>query len=338
MRNTPWRCVLMAAGLVLGIAACGSGTRLAVKPPPITAAPGGGTPGTTCPPPFRTGLSAATLPAGFAPTTAVSCGVDLEPIPGRGQWDVQVERRATTGLGPLVTALRQRSQPQGGACAVPATFVQLFDLIDGAGRAVQPRIPTDHCGEPQQQVLTALNQLPWEIVSTQLVHQVTSQGALDSGCPQQYTDLFSYFADRAVPRTAGPVLNPPPPALRVCVYQDSPADAQGLVVGNFTNGSIVSGQPESTLLDGLSGGRTSIGCPTTHTMFAVVTPATNSSSYAEVELGGCERVFDFAHLDHPAPSRPVPGAPATVPTVRQVDQIGQATPGAVTSLTTLNRP
>lgn len=123
------------------------------------------------------------------------------------------------------------------------------------------------------------------------------------------------------------------------MYEDSPADAQGLVAGNFTNGSMVSGQAESTLLDGLSGGRSSIGCPTSHTMFAVITPATNSSSYTEVELGGCDRVFDSALIEHQAPSGPVPGAPATTaPIVRQVDQIGQATPGAVASLTALSRP
>jgi hypothetical protein len=46
-------------------------------------------------------------------------------------------------------------------CPAQLVIVPLLFLIDGQGHIVRPVIPTDGCGQPQQQVLDALQDIPW---------------------------------------------------------------------------------------------------------------------------------------------------------------------------------
>jgi hypothetical protein len=93
---------------------------------------------------------------------AVLCDAAVRELHGQGH-SVSIERVADRGLAPLIAALRQRSQrpAPGIACAAQAVFVPLLLLIDRNGRIVRPVIPHDGCGQPQQQVLDALEHVPW---------------------------------------------------------------------------------------------------------------------------------------------------------------------------------
>ena len=102
------------------------------------------------------------LPAGFVAGAAVICAPALRPLPRHGHV-VFTERVADHGLAPLVAALRRPSQQPtpGTICLTWLVVVPLLLLIDQEGHIVRPVIPHDGCEQPQQQVLAALQHVPW---------------------------------------------------------------------------------------------------------------------------------------------------------------------------------
>jgi hypothetical protein len=102
------------------------------------------------------------LPAGFVTDAAVLCDLTMHLVDGQGHV-VDVVRVADRGLAPLVAALRQPSErpTPGMICPAQLVIVPLLFLIDGQGHIVRPVIPTDGCGQPQQRVLDALQDMPW---------------------------------------------------------------------------------------------------------------------------------------------------------------------------------
>jgi hypothetical protein len=105
------------------------------------------------------------LPAAFRASSAVLCDLTIKLAHGRGP-AVFTESVADHGLAPLVAALRQPSaRPSAGTvCPSQLVVVAPLFLINAHGLLIRPVIPTDACGAPQQQVLDALQHVPWVTV------------------------------------------------------------------------------------------------------------------------------------------------------------------------------
>ncbi|MGH9130714.1 MAG: hypothetical protein ACRDWV_03370 [Acidimicrobiales bacterium] len=242
-------------------------------------------------------------------------------IPGRGQWTVEVEQKATTGLGPLVSALAQPdSKPPGPgvACAAYADLAVPLALEDRSGRLVQPVVPRDECGHIRTQFSEASQQLDWTTISSRLVHQNETEAEVLSGCGPAYKDLFYLYAAQLQPaRTVGAIAGHPA-KLSICVFRDDPTTIGPGAVGNFVTGGTVTGSTESAILTGISGMRASVGCSRSHPEFAVIS-GPGGQPNTLVELGGCDRVLRVSDVIDKAAR-----------TAREQDEIGQATPKAIT--------
>jgi hypothetical protein len=109
-----------------------------------------------------TNQRAIPLPTAFVAAAAVLCPLTIRRLNGPARI-VSPKQVADHGLAPLVAALRRPPEhlPPGTACAAQAVAVPLLFLISPAGHIVRPVIPSDACGRPQQQVLDALQRLPW---------------------------------------------------------------------------------------------------------------------------------------------------------------------------------
>jgi hypothetical protein len=109
-----------------------------------------------------TSRRAIPLPAGFVAAAAVLCPLTMRRLHGPAHV-VSRKQVAGHGLAPLVAALRRPPEhlPPGTVCAAQLVAVPVLFLISPAGQIIRPVIPSDGCGRPQQQVLDALQRLPW---------------------------------------------------------------------------------------------------------------------------------------------------------------------------------
>jgi hypothetical protein len=106
--------------------------------------------------------ASAPLTATFVPVSAVLCPLTIKPANGRGAV-VSTEWVADRGLAPLLAALRRPSVQPGSGIICPAQLVVVppLYLISAGGQVIRPVFPTDACGQPQPQVLEALQHVPW---------------------------------------------------------------------------------------------------------------------------------------------------------------------------------
>jgi hypothetical protein len=107
------------------------------------------------------------LPTSFVPVAVLRC-LNGPQVVGNGVRFEAKLQRADRDLGPLVSALHRPSghmMPAGQACPALAMIPPRVVLIARDGTMISPRIPVDGCGLVQQQVLAALNALPWQTVS-----------------------------------------------------------------------------------------------------------------------------------------------------------------------------
>ena len=112
-------------------------------------------------------------PAAVAGARPVPAGVHVVAVrrcvirtaPGAAV-SVQVTQRAATEAAALVAALRLPSLPKRGQlCPMYAMVVPYFDLVLADGSVLVPTLPTTGCGQPRQEVLTALAALRFVDVS-----------------------------------------------------------------------------------------------------------------------------------------------------------------------------
>lgn len=307
-RNMAWLLVLGAG--VLALAGCGSS---ATVPLGGHAVGHGRAPSSKPSCGSLVGLVAKPLPAGFHPVAVYECDSQVETIPGRGQWLVRVERKATRDFGRLLAALRRSNASEGGnmACLADLIVVAPFALVGRDRQVVRPAVPTDACGQPQIQTRDALKALRWVTVSSRPIRQIETQAELASGCGSSWDDLFREDASDLQPAAPGAVFKRKPAALTVCVFRDP---------GNFVRGGRISGAAAARVLHGISGGRRSPACTRRHAMFAVLWPRATGQTgpTAYVELGGCDRVLRIVDVIHRSRMIAV-----------EHDEIGQASPAAI---------
>ena len=145
------------------------GSPPAARPPSGTPAPTG----SDCAN-WPSSAPAGVLPVTFVPVQALRCVLSTTSVPGKGVYTSATLQRATRDLETLVVALRRPSGHMlpGTICPALAMAPPQLVLIAGNGAMIRPRIPVNDCGIIQLQVLSALNQLPWQNVSVRLLSRL----------------------------------------------------------------------------------------------------------------------------------------------------------------------
>lgn len=255
-----------------------------MSPPPVWVEP-------SCPDPVPNGDATATggIPGDFETSWVLRCHSDVRDVPGDGRWLMDIAERADTSAPELLDQLRRESDPQsGGPCHAILVVPPYFALVDPAGRALLPMIPTDQCGSPRQQALDALAALPFQVLSETPVKQVESQQAIDSGCSESWKDQLTIEAGGATPGPATPLWPAPVDVLHVCVYDTDPGADEP--VGQFNSGRTLAGNAATALSDAINRAGPAIDCPTPHSQFAVIT-LNNTDQWAVAGLDGCHHLL-----------------------------------------------
>ena len=119
------------------------------------------------------------LPVTFVPVQALRCVLGTTTVAGQGVYTSATLQRATKDLETLVAALRRPSGHMlpGTICPALAMLPPQLVLIAANGAMIRPRIPVNDCGIFQQQVLYALNQLPWQNVSVRRLSRLPNISA-----------------------------------------------------------------------------------------------------------------------------------------------------------------
>jgi hypothetical protein len=220
------------------------------------------------------------------------CRIDVQSIPGKGNWQVRLTERADGPATQLRAALNRPSEPlTNGPCPAIAMIVPYFVLVDSTGRGYLPALPYDSCRLPQSKFMQELNALPFHVVSTTPIRLVDSPLSQQSGCSQRWKDVVTVEAGSATP--AGPA-NPwpsPPSQVRVCVYPSgNGSDGGDLVAGRLLDKAQTIG-----LLRVMFGSPIARACSARHNQYAVVLPAQPQGEPWYVELDGCQRVLRPNH-------------------------------------------
>jgi hypothetical protein len=246
--------------------------------------------GASCPkgPQPNLSLPRQTLPDDFVPVQVIRCHWDSRYLPGKGRWAVVIEEHADGPANELMTELRRPSERSmfGQNCLLIEILADYFVVVDSAGRAVLPDLPTTVCGNPFRSALDAIRRLPYQVDEQIPIRRVESEKAFRAGCGDKYTDMILTFsrlrAGPTQPQQARPMWNPAPKGLRVCVYRtlDKTSDMVG---GRFESMRILKGRSLRTLLTALDSAPAT-DCPSDHTRFAVLS---TGSREAYVELDGC---------------------------------------------------
>lgn len=108
------------------------------------------------------------LPADFVTTWVLRCRAERRTKSGEA---LVVVERADTPATELAEQLRRPSDPlaelrANEACSMELVVPPYFLLVDAAGNAILPAIPTDGCGKPRRDATRALDTMTFRIVST----------------------------------------------------------------------------------------------------------------------------------------------------------------------------
>jgi hypothetical protein len=265
--------VLLAAAL----AGCGAGATTGVAAAPVHHVPA------ACPTAAENSTQDTVPPTGFRVSWVLRCVEQVQTLAGRGKWTVLLTQRADTPAEDLLAQLRQPADPPAGICSAILVLRPYFALVDTAGNAVRPTIPTDGCGQPKQAVITALEALPFHTVSTTPLRQVESQTAVETGCSQQFKDT-SAQARPGQGRLPWPT---PPTSIRVCFYDHISGGAGP--TGELQSGHTLTGADAAALMSALANTGPALACSAVPTRFAVLTDP-QQPSWVVVELDGCQRL------------------------------------------------
>jgi hypothetical protein len=292
---------LLAATVACGKAAAPGGGEVVADQPPVWVEPG-------CPTPRSTGMMVPLemqqrggIPDDFVPTGVLRCRRESREMAGQVTLDMQVLERADTGAAELVERLRRPSDPPSdGVCDASMVHPPYFLLVDAAGRALVPAVPTDGCGKPRQEIADLLESLPYHRVSETQLGQGRSARPDENGCPDRFKDLIAIDPiPRSQPAPASPLWPGAEGDLRACVYERVASPDQ-TPTGTLTVGFPISGDAAATLRAALDNAGPAAACAAEHSKFAVLTVG-GKANWATVELDGCLRVLrpdnTFGQLD-----------------------------------------
>lgn len=153
----------------------GSGAAATATPVP-TVSGGPYVPGQPACAGWPSGATSVSLPLSFAVLSVERCVTTEQAIPGKGLWTTATLQRADSGLGALISALREpnATRQPGTLCPELAIIPPQILLIGANGQKLVPRLPVTGCGLIQSRVLAALNTLHWQPVSVRLIAKVPS--------------------------------------------------------------------------------------------------------------------------------------------------------------------
>jgi hypothetical protein len=232
--------------------------------------------------------------------SAERCRNEVRAVPGDGQWLFRIVDRATAGLAPLATALRQPSEPSGGACPAMLYKVPSITVTDQLGRRLTPTLPQTSCDAPLPAVDQAINAMVWVPIDSTKLRQVQTELAITSGCSASWKPTIALEAAFG---SNGPAhverFATRPTALRVCRYDLDPSPTAGPPGknGNIRDGRLVAASTLDSaaahaLLSAVANARRATGtCAQPESPFAVVYPPAGDAVFITIELSGCYRVL-----------------------------------------------
>lgn len=247
------------------------------------------------------------VPADAVLVSATRCIVELERVPGDGEWSVRVEQEATTGLDELAVALRAPSESSrpNQLCPAIGYLPIVITLTDATGRQFHPTIPTTACGAPLKVATDAIAALPWTTVARTRIAQVRTELVVSSGCPSEYKAMVALFAAEG---DAGAIRHPvdsTPRPLRVCRFTVTPDAAVAASRGQLSGGTLVAASTLDadaahellTALDAAPDPTTRCAVPSS---FVVLDEGNGYSLDIMIEVDGCYRALvggDIRQLD-----------------------------------------
>lgn len=106
------------------------------------------------------------IPDDFVPTGVLRCRTETREIEGQGKVTMLITERADTDTGELLAELRWPSDLRSeGICDASYVEAPYVILVDPAGKALVPAVPTDSCGKPRPEVRNLVATLSYRIVS-----------------------------------------------------------------------------------------------------------------------------------------------------------------------------
>jgi hypothetical protein len=128
-------------------------------------------------------------------TAAALCEQTTRMVKGKGEWSYRVERRVTSGLERLLSALRKPDEPlTAESCLAYADVAPELWLLDSEGRAFLVRWPLDACRHIQQPAKDAFKALDTEVTGQRRLELITPQEALDTGCSSSWKQVVAIAA------------------------------------------------------------------------------------------------------------------------------------------------
>jgi hypothetical protein len=237
------------------------------------------------------------LPDDFVATAVVECVIASRPVVGDGMWNFLVEKRATANVDAFARALRRPDEPPTtGACSAVGHVVLWFALVDASGRIAHATIPSDNCGQPQAEAMTAMQALPFVEVSATRRDRVQTEAeskldaaAAAAGCATPFKDMIAITdADQGALRSApDPILGGSSGGVTVCRFSAG-KDTDGMPLLTFVSGEKLSAASSATVVTALAASGPAKPCTVLHADVAGL--FTERNGWALVELDGCHRV------------------------------------------------
>jgi len=222
----------------------------------------------------------------FHAVTAVRCTDGMRTYPGQGQWWAQFRQVAVGSVSGMQRYFEQPDEPPyHGACTSDLALVNVPTFVDSRGHWVIPHAPVDGCNHPiGYPHIRELERMRWRTFSVRKVKLQVSAKALAAHCSMGIKDLPAGGIGELSATSGGPLFQPAPKTVRVCIYRTPANDFE---VGNFVRGFRLNASQTQRLLGAMTGGVPSGSCPNVRTFAWVGAPR---ERWAEVELGGCWRV------------------------------------------------
>jgi hypothetical protein len=237
------------------------------------------------------------LDAGVSVAAVVLCGYDEWRRAGNGVWNFTVAQRATTGLGPILRALRHNDEPRskGGLCSMDWVQFPWIAVVTTDGRVLRPRVPETSCGRTRGAFDHALWRLDWVRYDSAPEKRIVSEARLMrdrdaympclSSLPDRLAaaPLREPLAGRFIPALPGPSDN----VAMLCAYTVGRGAASDRMV--MARQIWMDDVQQRAIADAMRGTTDVRPCARLHT--DVVSVYDRRGRWILVERDGCRRVL-----------------------------------------------